>query len=73
MEWREVMRIQISKQYLFSSFGTLLVIPSGAVIINNNYHEVVRFVWWWPVNWLVYPYCLIVRLFDKLTRCNGEK
>ena len=56
------MRIQVKKEYLFSSYKTLLVIPRGSVYFNNDPSEVARFVWWWPVNWIVYPICLILRL-----------
>jgi len=58
------MRIQVSPEYHWL-FGMLLIVPSGSVFINGRWWDAAKFVWWWPVNWVMYPIVRSVRYFNS--------
>lgn len=60
------MQIIVSPSYYWLFRCILLVVPSGSVIFNGRWWDSARFVWWWPINWIVYPIALISRLYFKV-------
>lgn len=58
----------LSRQYHFGVYRTLFYVPSNALVFNGDYTLFARYVWWWPVNWLVYPYSVIARLVGIVSK-----
>lgn len=59
------MQIIVTPHYYWLFRCILFVVPSGKVIINGRWWDACRFVWWWPVNWVVYPIAFLTRLYFK--------
>jgi len=62
-----VMKLIVSPSYHWL-FGTLMVVPSGTMMLTEVWWYYAKFVWWWPLNWVFYPLLMISRLIVKIAR-----